>query len=92
MVNRRRYDDFSNETDAKLITTPYPVVSIMSAVVGYQRLGWCLLMPYIPYHHDDSASAEFALENQTWNMVWVYMGLYGYGMVYIVIIYNNNID
>lgn len=35
----RRYDDFSNETDAKLITTPYPVVSIVSTIVGYQSLG-----------------------------------------------------
>lgn len=45
-----RYDDFSNETDAKLITTPYPVVSIMSTVVGYQSASLTVSVSKSPGH------------------------------------------
>lgn len=45
-----RYDDFSNETDAKLITTPYPVVSITSTVVGYQSASLTVSVSKSPGH------------------------------------------
>ena len=45
-----RYDDFSNETDAKLITTPYPVVSIVSTIVGYQTASLTVAVSKSPGH------------------------------------------
>lgn len=45
-----RYDDFSNETDAKLITTPYPVVRITDAVVGYDGVTVTVYASKSPAH------------------------------------------
>ena len=45
-----RYDDFSNETDADLITTPYPIAIIRSAVPGYDSVSLTVSLSKSPAH------------------------------------------
>ncbi|CAJ1459137.1 unnamed protein product [Effrenium voratum] len=45
-----KFDDFSNETDADLITTPYPVASIKAEDVGYQSVAVTVSLSKTPAH------------------------------------------